>query len=43
MIRAAFRGMRRAASLILEHDRSLEADEVCATVDELLSALGTGS
>jgi 2-methylisocitrate lyase-like PEP mutase family enzyme len=43
LVRAAFRGMQRAASLILEHDRSLEADEVCATVDELLATVGTGS
>jgi phosphoenolpyruvate mutase len=43
MIRAAYRGMQRAASSILEHDRSLEADAVCASVDELLQAIGAGA
>jgi 2-methylisocitrate lyase-like PEP mutase family enzyme len=43
MVRAAFRGMQRAARSILEHDRSLEADEYCAPVSELFDAVGTGS
>lgn len=43
MVRAAFRGMERAARLILEHDRALEADEVCASLDEVLGVVGTGS
>ncbi len=40
MIRAAFRGMQLAARSILDHDRSLEANAVCAPVDELLQAIG---
>lgn len=43
MIRAAYRGMQSAARSILDHDRSLEADAVCAPVDELLHAIGVGS
>lgn len=40
MVRAAYRGMQLAARSILDHDRSLEADAVCASVDELLQAVG---
>ena len=40
MIRAAYRGMQLAAKSILEHDRALEADAVCAPVEELLQAIG---
>lgn len=43
MIRAAYRGMQLAARSILEHDRSLEADAVCASVNELLQAIGAGA
>jgi 2-methylisocitrate lyase-like PEP mutase family enzyme len=43
MIRAAFRGMQRAARSILENDRSLEADEFCARLSELFDSVGTGS
>jgi phosphoenolpyruvate phosphomutase len=40
MIRAAFKAMSEAASLILENDRSLEADAVCAPVTSLFDAVG---
>jgi 2-methylisocitrate lyase-like PEP mutase family enzyme len=40
MIRAAYRGMQLAAASILDHDRALEADAVCAPVEELLQATG---
>lgn len=40
MIRAAYRGMQRAAELILEHDRSAEADSVCTPVKEIFSSIG---
>ena len=40
MVRAAFRAMKEAASSLLEHDRSLEADRVCAPVKELFDAVG---
>jgi phosphoenolpyruvate phosphomutase len=40
MVRAAYRGMQLAAQSILDHDRSLEANAVCAPVDELLKAIG---
>lgn len=40
MIRAAYRGMRLAAASILDHDRALEADAVCAPVGELLQSIG---
>lgn len=40
MVRAAYRGMQLAARSILDHDRSLEANAVCAPVDELLSSVG---
>lgn len=40
MVRAAYRGMQLAARSILDHDRSLEANAVCAPVDELLSSIG---
>lgn len=40
MVRAAFRAMKDAARSLLEHDRSLEADSVCAPVKELFDAVG---
>lgn len=40
MIRAAYRSMQQAAQLILQHDRSAEADAVCASVKEIFSAVG---
>lgn len=40
MVRAAYRGMQLAARSILDHDRSLEANAVCAPVDELLGSIG---
>jgi len=43
MVRAAFHGMQRAAQSILEQDRSLEADELCAPLDQVFSAIGTGA
>jgi phosphoenolpyruvate phosphomutase len=38
MVRAAYRGMQLAARSILDNDRSLEADALCAPVEELLRA-----
>jgi 2-methylisocitrate lyase-like PEP mutase family enzyme len=43
MIRAAYRAMQQAARSLLEHDRSLEADRVCAPVAELFAAVGVDS
>lgn len=40
MIRAAYRGMQRAAQLILENDRSAEADSVCTPVKEIFTSIG---
>lgn len=40
MVRAAFEAMKHTASLLLDHDRSLEADALCAPVAELLDAVG---
>lgn len=40
MIRASFRAMKDAARSLLENDRSLEADNVCAPVKELFDAVG---
>jgi 2-methylisocitrate lyase-like PEP mutase family enzyme len=40
MVRAAFRAMKNAATSLLEHDRSLEADGVCASVNEVFDAVG---
>jgi 2-methylisocitrate lyase-like PEP mutase family enzyme len=40
MIRAAYRSMQLAAELILEHDRSAEADAVCAPVNEIFASIG---
>ena len=40
MIRAAYRSMQQAAEMILQHDRSSEADAVCASVQELFGAVG---
>jgi phosphoenolpyruvate phosphomutase len=42
MVRAAFEAMKRAAAMLLDHDRSLEADAVCAPVTELFDAVGVG-
>lgn len=42
MVRAAFHGMRLAARSILEHDRSLEADAVCAPLGEVFDVIGVG-
>jgi phosphoenolpyruvate phosphomutase len=40
MIRAAYRSMQLAAELILEHDRSAEADAVCTPVKEIFASIG---
>jgi 2-methylisocitrate lyase-like PEP mutase family enzyme len=40
LVRASYRGMQQAAQSILMHDRSLEADAVCAPVNELLQTIG---
>jgi phosphoenolpyruvate phosphomutase len=40
MIRAAYRGMQQAASLILQHDRSAEADSVCTRVNDIFASIG---
>jgi 2-methylisocitrate lyase-like PEP mutase family enzyme len=40
MVRAAFEAMKQAAKILLDHDRSLEADAVCAPVTELFDAVG---
>lgn len=40
LIRAAFSAMRHAAQSVLKHDRSREADLICAPVSELIDAVG---
>lgn len=40
MVRAAFAAMKQTAAILLDHDRSLEADEMCAPVAELFEAVG---
>jgi 2-methylisocitrate lyase-like PEP mutase family enzyme len=40
MIRSAYQAMQRAAQTILDHDRSLEADTLCAPVSALFTAVG---
>ena len=40
MVRAAFEAMQQTAKMLLDHDRSLEADAVCAPVTELFDAVG---
>jgi len=40
MIRAAYRAMHDVSRLILEHDRSLEADALCAPVGDIFDAVG---
>jgi len=40
LVRAAYRGMQLAAQSILQHDRSLEADATCASVQELFESIG---
>jgi 2-methylisocitrate lyase-like PEP mutase family enzyme len=40
MVRAAFGAMKQTAKMLLDHDRSLEADAVCAPVAELFDAVG---
>lgn len=42
MVRAAYQGMQRAADLILKHDRSAEADELCARVADIFASIGVG-
>ncbi|MEE8188192.1 MAG: isocitrate lyase/phosphoenolpyruvate mutase family protein [Kiloniellales bacterium] len=41
-LRAAYKAMARVCATILEHDRSREADELCATLPELFETIGTG-
>lgn len=45
MIRAAYRGMQRTAEMILEYDRSAEANDLCVPVAEIFASIGvdTGS
>jgi 2-methylisocitrate lyase-like PEP mutase family enzyme len=40
MIRAAYQAMREVSRLLLTHDRSLEADALCAPVTEIFEAVG---
>jgi 2-methylisocitrate lyase-like PEP mutase family enzyme len=40
MVRAAFEAMKQTAKILLDHDRSLEADTICAPVTELFDAVG---
>ncbi|MGH8320263.1 MAG: isocitrate lyase/phosphoenolpyruvate mutase family protein [Steroidobacteraceae bacterium] len=40
MIRSAYQAMQRTAETILSHDRSLEADALCAPVSALFDAVG---
>ena len=40
LVRAAFDAMRRTATLLLDHDRSLEADALCAPVTDLFDTVG---
>jgi phosphoenolpyruvate phosphomutase len=40
MVRAAFAAMKQTAKILLDHDRALEADAVCAPVAELFDAVG---
>jgi phosphoenolpyruvate phosphomutase len=40
MVRAAFEAMRQTARILLDHDRSLEADSTCAPVTALFDAVG---
>jgi 2-methylisocitrate lyase-like PEP mutase family enzyme len=40
MVRAAYRSMQRVATLILEHDRSAEADQACVPVSEIFASIG---
>jgi phosphoenolpyruvate phosphomutase len=40
LVRAAFQAMRQTATLLLDHDRSLEADALCAPVTELFDIVG---
>jgi 2-methylisocitrate lyase-like PEP mutase family enzyme len=40
MVRAAFEAMKQTAKILLDHDRSLEADAICAPVTELFDAVG---
>jgi 2-methylisocitrate lyase-like PEP mutase family enzyme len=43
MIRSAYQAMQRTAETILTHDRSLEADPLCAPVRALFEAVGVDS
>lgn len=42
LLRAAFQAMERVSTSILEHDRSLEADELCVALPELFDLTGVG-
>ena len=39
MLRSAYPGMKRVAELILKHGRSLEAEEFCMPINEILSLI----
>lgn len=41
-LRAAYLAMQRVCKRILEHDRSLEADELCIRLPEMFAELGVG-
>jgi phosphoenolpyruvate phosphomutase len=43
LVRAAFAAMTQTAKMLLDQDRSLEADAVCAPVTALFDAVGVGS
>jgi 2-methylisocitrate lyase-like PEP mutase family enzyme len=40
LVRAAFQAMRHTARLLLDHDRALEADALCAPVTDLFELVG---
>jgi phosphoenolpyruvate phosphomutase len=40
LVRAAFQAMKQTATLLLDHDRSLEADALCAPVTDLFDTVG---
>jgi phosphoenolpyruvate phosphomutase len=42
MLRAAFQAMEQVAANILEHDRSLEADDLCVDLPKLFDLIGVG-
>lgn len=39
LLRSAYPAMKRTAELILEHERSLEVDERCMSIDEILNLI----